>query len=139
MARQAKAKVQAPIHPEVEALRSYLEGVAKKVSHDLFGPNGPPWGTTMTHLEELALQTRAIFTEEFLSLSLKHQAAMAPQERPPAFQTCPTCQKPLDESPGEPEPRTVATRAGAAAWSEPQEYCTRCRRAFFPSGQKSRP
>lgn len=138
MARKTKAQVKAPINPEVEALRSYLEGVAKKVAHDLFGPKGPQWGTTMTQLEDIALQTRAIFTEKFLSLSLEQQAATAPEERPAAFQPCPTCQRAFEEPSGEPEPRIVETRAGEAVWSEPKEYCTRCRRAFFPSEQKSR-
>ena len=137
MARQAKAKVKAPINPEVEALRAYLEGVAKKVAHDLFGPKGPQWGTTMTQLEDLALQTRTIFSEKFLSLSLGQQAATAPEERPAALQPCPNCQGPFDEPSGEPEHRTVETRAGEADWSEPKEFCTRCRRAFFPSKQKS--
>jgi hypothetical protein len=67
MARKQNAKV---VNPHVEALRPYLEGVAKKLAHDLFGPKGPKWGTTLTELEDIALQTRAILTEKFLSLSL---------------------------------------------------------------------
>jgi hypothetical protein len=30
----------------------------------------------------------------------------------------------------------VRTDVGEAHWSEPQGYCTRCRRAFFPSEPK---
>ena len=133
MARKPKAAV----NPEVEALRPYLEGVAKKLTHDLFGPQGPPWGTSLTALEDLALQARAILTEKFLALSLEQQATTPPAERPAALQTCPGCQQPFGESPPS-QPRTVTTRAGAAAWSEPKAYCTRCRRAFFPSEQESR-
>jgi hypothetical protein len=135
MARQPKAQV---VHPQVEALRPYLEGVAKKLAHDLFGPQGLPWGTTLTELEDIALQTRAILTEKLLALSLEQQAATPCAERPGAWQACPSCQQPFGE-PKMPEPRTVETRAGEAAWSEPKEFCTRCRRAFFPSEQKSRP
>jgi hypothetical protein len=133
MARKQNAKV---VNPHVEALRPYLEGVAKKLAHDLFGPKGPKWGTTLTELEDIALQTRAILTEKFLSLSLEQQAATAPDERPAAWQACPSCHRAFGE-PAEPEPRKLTTRAGETAWSEPQEYCTRCRRAFFPSEQKS--
>ena len=67
MARTSNSKGHAPINLEIEALRPYLEGVAKKIAHDLFGPNGPQWGTSLTQLEDIALQTRAIFTEKFLS------------------------------------------------------------------------
>jgi hypothetical protein len=134
MARTPKAKI---LNLQVEALRPYLEGVAKKLAHDLFGPQGPPWGTTLTELEELALQTRAILSEKFLTLSLEQQAATPPTERPADVQTCPDCQRPFEE-PEAPEPRNLTTRAGATAWSEPKAYCTRCRRAFFPSEPKSR-
>lgn len=133
MARKPKAAV----NSEVEAFRPYLEGVAKKIAHDLFGPQGPPWGTTLTQLEKIALQTRAMLTEKFLEHSLEQQAATAVEERPAALQVCPGCQKPWGE-PKEREPRNITTRAGEATWSEPKEYCTRCRRAFFPSEQKSR-
>lgn len=134
MARQPTARV---LNPQVEALRPYLEGVAKKLAHDLFGPKGPPWGTTLTDLEELALQTRAILSETFLTLSLEQQAATPPAERPPHLQTCPCCQRPFGE-PEAREPRHLTTRAGETAWGEPKASCTRCRRAFFPAEQKSR-
>jgi hypothetical protein len=134
MARQSKQ----PLDPRVEQLRPYLEGVAKKVADDLFGPHGPKWGTRLTELEDIALATRAIFSEKLLELSLDRQASSPPQTRPADLQTCPSCQRPLGD-PHEPVPRAVETRAGDVVWDEPQEYCTRCRRAFFPSEQKPRP
>jgi hypothetical protein len=134
MARQRNAKV---INPHVEALRPYLEGVAKKLAHDLFGPKGPAWGTTLTELEDIALQARAILSEKLLTLSLEQQAAASRDERGAELHACPCCRRRFDE-PEEAEPRHVATRAGEAVWSEPKEYCTCCRRAFFPSEQKSR-
>jgi hypothetical protein len=127
----------AEVNPQVEAFRPYLEGVAKKLAHDLFGPQGPPWGTTLTELEDIAVQTRAILTEKLLAISLEQQAATPPEERPPELQACPSCQQPFGE-PEEAESRSLATRVGVADWSEPKAYCTRCRRAFFPSEQKSR-
>jgi hypothetical protein len=135
MASTRNAKV---INPHVEALRPYLEGVAKKLAQDLFGPKGLPWGTSLTELEDIALQTRAILTEKLLAISLQQQAATPAEERPTDLQTCPSCQQPLNQPPREAEPRNLTTRAGEAVWSEPREYCTRCRRAFFPSEQKSR-
>ena len=35
--------------------------------------------------------------------------------------------------------RIVATRAGEAEWAEPEGYCDRCRRSFFPSVEKPGP
>jgi hypothetical protein len=119
----------------VESLRNYLEGVAKKVADELWGPQGPVWGTTMTDLEDTALAARAIFTERLLQLGLERQAAAFGAEPPPEAQACPDCQRPF----GKPAPakdRTLETRAGEVAWQEPQAYCTRCRRAFFPSKQE---
>ncbi len=131
MARKSNRK----ITPQVEALRPYLEGVAKKLADDLFGPKGPKWGTTLTELEDIALEARAILSEKLLELSLDRQATTAPQERPADMQACPTCQRPFGEA-QEPAPRSLDTRAGEVDWQEPQEFCPRCRRAFFPSKQK---
>lgn len=138
MARRTQAAKQAA----VETLRPYLEGVAKKLADDLWGPNGPRWGTSLTELEDVALAARAIMAEKLLQLGLQRQAATTAEQRPPEFQHCPTCQRPFDAAPpsaaaAAPPPRDVHTRAGAIAWQEPQEFCTRCRRAFFPSEQES--
>jgi hypothetical protein len=122
-------------HDPLESLRPYLEGVAKKVADDLWGPQGPAWGTTLTELEDLALEARAIFSQRLLELGLDRQAAALTEQRPPQAQACPDCQRPFGP-PHEPVPRTVQSRAGEASWQEPQEYCTRCRRAFFPSEQE---
>jgi hypothetical protein len=120
----------------VEALRNYLEGVAKKVADELWGPQGPVWGTTLTDLEDMALEARAIFSQRLLQLGLERQAAAFSAEPPPEAHACPDCQRPF----GKPKPakdRTMETRAGEVAWQEPHAYCTRCRRAFFPSQQES--
>lgn len=132
MARQTERLVD----PRIAALRPYLEGVAKKLADDLFGPAGPAWGTSLTALEDLALDARAIVGAKLLGLSLERQAATAPQARPTPLQQCPSCQAPLD-TPREPVPRALDTRAGAVNWHEPHEYCSRCRRAFFPSEPQS--
>jgi hypothetical protein len=133
MARKPKSET----NPQVEALRPYLEGVAKKLTHDLFGPEGLPWGTTLTELEDIVLEARAILSENMLQLSLEHQATKPPESRPADLQHCPTCHRPF-ERPEEPAARSLDTRGGGVQWSEPQAFCTRCRRAFFPSEQKSR-
>ncbi len=127
-------------HSAVEALRPYLEGVAKKLADDLWGPDGPRWGTTLTELEDVALEARAIMAEQLLQLGLQRQAAAAAEQRPSELRLCPNCQRPFAAAPpaaaAAAPPRDLQTRAGPVAWQEPQNFCTRCRRAFFPSEQE---
>lgn len=117
----------------VEAARPYLEGVAKNLADKRYGPNGPPWGTKLTQIEDLLLELREVLTEEMLAQVLSRQAV---PDAPPgtAPHPCPGCQQPLACT--ERQPRLLHTRVGAAEWSEPQAYCPRCRQAFFPSGAK---
>ena len=110
----------------VEAVRPYLEGVAKNLADKLYGPNGPPWGTKLTQIEDLLLELRELLSEEMLAQLLACQAGHSP---PAAL--CPGCQRPLD-SPDR-NPRILRTRAGEAEWSEPEGSCLKCRQAFFPS------
>jgi len=121
------------LHDPIEAFRPYLEGVAKKIADELWGPHGPAWGTTLTAMEDVALAARSILSQKLLELGLGRQAAAHPAQRPPDTQACPDCQRPFADPQG-PVPRTLQTRAGDVSWPEPQEYCSRCRRAFFPSG-----
>ena len=69
-----------------------------------------------------------------LDLTLARQAQTLPQQ-PHAARACPSCQQPL--ACADANPRRVQTRVGEAQGSEPQGYCPRCRRAFFPSEPES--
>lgn len=112
----------------VEEVRPYVEGVAKNLVDKLYGPNGPAWGTKLTAIEDVLLEVRAILTAKMLDLALAQQAAA---EQAPEQRRCPGCQALLACT--ETQDRLLQTRAGEAAWSEPEAYCDRCRRAFFPS------
>jgi hypothetical protein len=116
--------------PQVEEVRPYVEGVAKNLIDKLYGPHGPAWGTKLTELEDLFLAIRAVLTEKMLADALARQA-VAQAQAPPAARTCPGCQQPL--ACPDTNPRLLQTRAGEAAWAEPEGYCDRCRRSFFPS------
>jgi hypothetical protein len=119
--------------PKVEEVRPYVEGVAKNLIDKLYGPDGPAWGTKLTQIEDLFLAIREVLSERMLADALARQAA-AQAKSPPAYRTCPGCQQPLAcEDPNE---RLVQTQAGEAQWAEPEGYCDRCRRAFFPSIQE---
>ena len=119
--------------PKVEELRPYVEGVANNLVEKLYGPQGPAWGTTLTEIEDALLEIREVLTEKMLHLTLAQQAAAADQ-RPQPYRSCPGCQQPLPCN--DTNPRLVQTRAGEAQWAEPEGYCDRCRRAFFPSVQE---
>ena len=120
--------------PKVEQVRPFLETVAKNLVDRLYGPEGPPWGTTLTDIEDLLLQVREVFTEQMLDSAIARQA-QALLDQPEAACTCPGCQQALDC--GDANPRLVQTRVGETEWSEPEGYCPRCRRAFFPSVQSA--
>jgi hypothetical protein len=118
--------------PEVDKVRPYVEGVAKSLVDRLYGPNGPPWGTRLTELEDVVLAVREMLSERMLDQALQRQADAS--ERPPEYQACPGCGQPV--RPQEPEPRLLQTRGGEAEWQEPHTYCRKCRQAFFPSEQE---
>jgi hypothetical protein len=84
MARSKKRSAQ------TEPVRAYVEGVAKNLVDKLYGPDGPPWGTTLTDLEALLVEVRDILTERMLDLSLARQAQALPKQ-PPAARCCPGC------------------------------------------------
>jgi len=126
--------------PQVEETRAYLEGVAKNLADRLWGPKGPAWGTKLTQLEDLVVEIREVLSEKMLELGLERQAGTPAEERPPGFQQCSGCGQPTPPDSEEPlEPRLVQTRGGEAEWQEPKHYCRKCRQAFFPSVQESRP
>jgi hypothetical protein len=121
---------------KVEEVRPYVEGVAKNLIDKLYGPDGPAWGTKLTEIEDLFVAIRDVLSEKMLADALARQAA-AQAQGPPPYRTCPGCQQPLAcEDRNE---RVVQTRAGDGAWAEPEGYCDRCRRSFFPSVQEPGP
>lgn len=119
--------------PQVEEVRPYVEGVAKNLIDKLYGPDGPPWGTKLTEIEDLFLAIREVLTEQMLADALARQAATQ-AHGPAPYRTCPGCRQPLPVPGG--NERLLPTRAGEAAWAEPEGYCDRCRRSFFPSVQE---
>lgn len=122
---------------EVENVRVYIEGVAKNLADKLYGPHGPAWGTKLTEIEALCLDVREVLSEKLLDLALQRQAAAHDQQTEKQFRVCPSCQRPLDWEKKETQERIVQTDAGGTEWAEPEGYCRRCRRSFFPSVSES--
>jgi hypothetical protein len=125
-----KKKVPAAVEP----VQAYIEGVAKNLVDRIYGPQGLPWGTKLSELEDVVLAIREALSEKMLAQALARQADTA-EQRPEPFQKCSGCQGPL-RAKDDLEPRNVLTRAGEAEWDEPHYYCHKCRQAFFPSEPK---
>src|ERR1700682_743828 len=104
---------------EVDNVRAYLEGVAKNLADKLYGPQGPAWGTKLTEIEDVCLDIREILTERMLAESLRRQAE-AQGQTPETCATCPVCHEPMNCTPK--KPRRMTTRAGEAAWVEPEGH-----------------
>jgi hypothetical protein len=119
--------------PKVEEVRPYVEGVAKNLIDKLYGPDGPPWGTKLTEIEDVILAVREVLSERMVADALTRQAAAQGNEAA-AERTCPGCHEPLTCV--DSNERILDTRVGDAEWAEPEGYCDRCRRSFFPSVQE---
>jgi hypothetical protein len=117
-------------------VRLYLDGVAKFLVDRLYGPAGPPLDTSLSSLEQTFSAVHIALSEQLLHLALSRQS-LAFSAAAPELLCCPGCQQSTDLRP--PEPRVVTTRIGQAEWSEPQYFCRKCRKAFFPSVEESRP
>ncbi len=118
----------------LNALSPALQAAAKNVVRHAYGPDGLPWGTRFTDVEDIAVQVGDLLTREILHLALQGQAG---RDRPDELQACPSCSGPLQQRP--PQPRQTRSRRGEVAWDEPLTYCPRCRRDFFPSVQEPGP
>src|SRR5271157_1430970 len=118
---------------EVESCRHLLQGQAKNLADRLYGPDGPPPGTSFSHLEALALQLTASLRTQLLNLLLARQAEALHRALPADLRLCPSCGR--ETIPQDPEPHQLHARAGILGWHEPHRYCPKCRKAFFPQSK----
>lgn len=118
----------------VEDLKSRLEGVAKNLVFEVYGPVGMPWGTPFSELEDVSVELGQCLSRMIMEQAAGRQADQT-SHAPPEYEVCPTCGQPVGVA--ESRPRPLTTRAGEVQWDEPQRYCRKCRRSFFPSGEES--
>ncbi|MBV8267452.1 MAG: hypothetical protein JO252_14100 [Planctomycetaceae bacterium] len=105
-----------------------IQGVAKHFLQKVFGPEGLPWGTKFSDLEELTVQIGQAISRSMMDQALVGQAQAVPAEA----QACGVCGSTVQSGPP-PEPRAITTTVGTVQWNEPKRYCPQCRAAFFPS------
>lgn len=120
-------KVKDDIQSKVRSVGSMIHGVAKNLARDVYGPKEFAPQTSFADLEELGVQLGNALTREFI----QHAAAQQAQELEQRTSCCPTCQGETELRP--PAPKVLITQRGTVAWSEPERFCSTCRRAFFPS------
>src|SRR5260370_4118443 len=65
-----KKKVPAAVEP----VQAYIEGVAKNLVDRIYGPQGLPWGTKLTELEDAVIAVRDALSAKMLAQSLERQA-----------------------------------------------------------------
>lgn len=117
----------------VQRHRALLDRLASEMAAELYGPDGMPWGTLFSELEDDAYELGQAMARRLVQEMVRDQAeANVPEGR----ERC-QCGHPL-ETPDEDDEeawqdRDVLTRSGHVSWSEPQRYCPKCRKAFFPS------
>lgn len=90
-----------------------------------FGPDGPGLDVDLTMMEEVAWAAAIGLVAGTLENATARQAETLGTEVP-----CPDCGQPATVTA---ETRSVVARGGPFEHAEPMGYCTRCRRAFFPS------
>lgn len=118
---------------EVDDCRCLLKGMAKNLADRCYGPDGPTWGTPFSAVEDVALSLADTVRKVFLDLALSRQANAFREKPPASLCLCPTCSRPTSAK--DPEPRLLFCRAATVEWLEPQLYCSKCRKAFFPQSK----
>ncbi len=113
----------------VQDHQNLIPGVAKHFLPKVYGPEGMPWGTKLSELEELAIQIGRAVSQSMIHQALVNQAEQVPE----AAEACGVCGAAVQCGPP-PEPRALTTTVGLVQWNEPKRYCPKCRAAFFPSG-----
>jgi hypothetical protein len=83
---------------------------------------------TLADLEELTCEIGDLVTRELTQREVVRRAEAVDLEQA----ECPDCGAVCHR--GDPDPVVLDGLRGQLAYRQPQYYCPRCRRAFFPSG-----
>lgn len=122
-----------PAAKQARAVGEEIRQFAAQLRQKVYGGQAcPDWGTLFTEIEELGVQIGDAVCREFVQQSVSQQTEAG--EEGGQEHRCPTCDGPLE--PRDAEPRPLLTRRGEIGWQEPQTYCPKCRKAFFPSVQE---
>ena len=118
---------------KIQEVREDIREFAEQLRRNVYAQGSPDWGTLFSEIEEMGVQIGDAVCREFVGQAVSQQACGA--EQCGREHRCPTCDSLLERR--DAEPRPLLTRRGEIAWQEPQAYCAKCRKAFFPSVEES--
>ena len=101
-----------------------LAGEMRKILGGAVRDDGTP--KTFDELEQDSIEVGDLIASAMLEANVRDG------EEPPGACRCPKCNR-LCPRCEEMEPRVLQTDRGEVSWLEPEYFCRRCRRSFFPS------
>jgi hypothetical protein len=113
---------------KLAAVRGKIGQFARELMREVYGEQGPEWGTRFRDIEILGDVIGAEVASRFTEGSVGGQAGNVPENA----RVCPCCGGDGKRRP-EDEPRSLHTLTGVVSWEEAQFFCEPCRRSFFPS------
>jgi hypothetical protein len=108
-------------------LRVRLGQIARELGREVY-PDGLSRDTKFSELEKVAGTLGDEIARQLIETQVRGQAEDWSAE---ASCECPECGGPSSKAPD--QPRVLTTTRGDVGWDQRVGYCTRCRRAFFPS------
>jgi len=113
---------------KLATVRGKIGEFAQELMRELYGEQGPEWGTKFRDIEILSDVIGAEVASRFTEGSVSEQAEHVPK----SAETCPCCGGHGTRAEND-EPRSLKTLTGDVNWNEAQYFCKPCRRSFFPS------
>ena len=110
-----------------ERLRCRIAEFARELREEFGAVSPDEQGCLLSPLEDWGVQVGDLLSCELI----EQQLATAPIPEEEQEPCCPKCQRPGRRKPD--RRRRIETRRGAVHLTEPECYCDRCRRSFFPS------
>ncbi len=108
-------------------LRVRLGQIARELGREVY-PDGLSRDTKFSELETVAGTLGDEIARQLIETQVRGQAEEWSEEE---LSQCPECGGPASKAPD--QPRVLTTTRGDVGWDQRVGYCTRCRRAFFPS------
>jgi hypothetical protein len=110
-----------------DELRVRLGQIARELGREVY-PDGLSRDIKFSELETVAGILGDEIARQLIETQVRGQAEDWSEEE---LSRCPECGRPASLAPD--QPRVLTTTRGDVGWNQRGGYCTRCRRAFFPS------